>query len=111
MLVLSILIMLALAVAVASFFIATAQWLLFASAALVLLAFYLSRRTSRRILDANVGLDPASARPVRERLTVTINNDILESGRHRDLPDAGPGHVGIGSRGAGPANDGGRLAG
>ncbi len=89
MLVLSILIMLALAVAVASFFIATAQWLLFASAALVLLAFYLSRRTSRRILDANAGLDSAAVRPARQRLTVTIDNDIvLESGRHRNLPES-----------------------
>jgi hypothetical protein len=104
-LVLSILIMLALAVAVASFFIATAQWLLFASAALVLLAFYLSRRASRSILDASTGPDSAPALPVRKRLTVTIDNEILESGRHRNQP--GIDHPAEDTR---PTNDSGRIA-
>ncbi len=84
MLVLSILLMLALAVAVASFFIASAQWLLFASAALVILAFYLSRRASRSILESDLGGHPAPA--ARERLTVPVDHEILESGRHRDPP-------------------------
>lgn len=86
MLVLSILIMLALAVAVASFFIATAQWLLFASAALVILAFYLSRRASRAVLESGSERDRAPISPARERLIVTIDERILESGRHRDQP-------------------------
>jgi membrane protein implicated in regulation of membrane protease activity len=105
-LVLSILIMLALAVAVASFFIATAQWLLFASAALVLLAFYLSRRASRSILEAT-GPDSTPSRPVRKRLAVTINDEIIESGRHRNRPETGSDHDPVDAR---PATDSGRLA-
>jgi uncharacterized protein (DUF58 family) len=86
MLVLSILIMSALAVAVASFFVAGGQWLLFVSAALVLTAFYLSRRTSR----ANAALDAladAARPPARAHLTVTLDDQIIESGRPGD---AGP---------------------
>jgi membrane protein implicated in regulation of membrane protease activity len=107
-LVLSILIMLALAVAVASFFIASAQWLLIASAALVLLAFYLSRRASRAIPDSDQGGEHAPARPARERLTVTVDHEVLESGRHRDhlaLPDE---HTA--ADGPRPRPDSGRIA-
>ena len=89
MLVLSILIMLALGVAVASFFIAGAQWLLILSAALVLFAFYLSRRAAHSIPDPSREAGPAPLRPVREHLQVTIDDQAPELGRHRedDLTD------------------------
>ncbi len=85
MLILSVLIILALGVAVAGFFIGGGQWLLAISAALVLYAFYVSRRTSRinADLDAEIA---ANDRPVRERLVVTIDNGIIDinHGRHRE---------------------------
>jgi hypothetical protein len=86
-LILSVLIILALGVAVAAF-IGGGPWLLAGSAGLVLYAFYLSRRTSRihADLDAEIA---ANDRPVRERLVVTIDNGIIDinHGRHREHSD------------------------
>jgi membrane protein implicated in regulation of membrane protease activity len=81
-LVLSLLIIAALAVAVASFFVAGTQWLLFGSAGLIVLAFYVSRRTSRGQPDPEV---EHSATPARGQLSGPINELALdESGRDRD---------------------------
>jgi uncharacterized protein (DUF58 family) len=89
-LVLSVLIILAMAVAVASFFIASAQWLLLASAALVFLAFYLSRRAPKGFADFDLSAGQRPAVRPREHLTVTIDQDIVgpESGRHRGATEA-----------------------
>jgi membrane protein implicated in regulation of membrane protease activity len=83
MLVLSILIILALAVAVASFFITDAQWLLFISAGLVLLAFYLSRRTSNGIAEPDTG-NSARTRKPGEHLSVVVDEQSFDSGQHHE---------------------------
>ncbi len=90
MLVLSILIILALAVAVASFFIENAEWLLLVPAALVLVAFYLSRRPARGRLEASSTIDEPGRRPAREHLRVIIDPRIIRagSGRHRDSAES-----------------------
>ena len=92
MLVLSILIMLALGVAVASFFISGAQWLVFLSAALVLFAFYLSRRAAPTTSSPDSDDDPTAARrrsrrPGQPDLRVAIDDGALESGRARAADD------------------------
>jgi hypothetical protein len=84
MLVLSILIILALAVAVASFFVASAQWLLFISAGLVLLAFYLSRRASHGIGEPASSERSPAPRKLREHLTVHEELPPREIGRPHD---------------------------
>jgi hypothetical protein len=73
---LSILIILALGVAVVSFFVEGTHWLLFASLGLVLLAFYLSRRPVRA-RPGSGDADSLGGAPVRRRLTVTIDDDII----------------------------------
>jgi membrane protein implicated in regulation of membrane protease activity len=79
---LSILIVLALALAVASFLIVDAQWLLVGSAALVFFAFYLSRRASRASSGgAAEGTNSADGTrqprpPVLEPLKVTVDAPI-----------------------------------
>lgn len=84
MLVLSVLIIAALAVAVASFFVADSQWLLVVSAGLIVLAFYLSRRTSRGVPDP----DAEPAAPVRGHLTGPIDKlGLDETGPDRDGTD------------------------
>jgi hypothetical protein len=78
-LVLSVLIIAALAVAVASFFVAGTQWLLIVSAGLIVLAFYVSRRTSRGGPDPEVEHSPA---PVRGQVGASIDQlGLDESGR------------------------------
>jgi hypothetical protein len=90
MLVLSILIMLALGAAVVSFFIAGAQWLLLVSAALVLFAFYLSRRvpSSMAANDPVVQtLEPLSP-STTESPTATIDDQRPQSAQPRAADDA-----------------------
>jgi hypothetical protein len=86
MLFLSVLIILALGVAVAGFFITGGQWLLVLSGALVLSAFYVSRRTAKTNAELDAEIAANDGRPARERLVVTIDNGIIdfESHRHRD---------------------------
>jgi hypothetical protein len=84
-LVLSVLIIAALAVAVASFFVADSQWLLVVSAGLIVLAFYLSRRTSRGVPDPDA---EHAAAPVRGHLTGPIDKlGLDETGHDRDGTD------------------------
>jgi membrane protein implicated in regulation of membrane protease activity len=83
MVVLSFLIVAALMVAVASFLFSGAQWLLLISAALVVAAFYLSRRATP---SATSDLDPQDqpASNPRARLRVSIDSwSLPRSGRHR----------------------------
>jgi membrane protein implicated in regulation of membrane protease activity len=85
-LVLSVLIIAALAVAVASFFVAGTQWLLVVSAGLVVLAFYVSRRASRGVPDPD---GEHSAAPVRGRVSASIDQlGLDESGRDHDSADS-----------------------
>jgi membrane protein implicated in regulation of membrane protease activity len=88
MVLLSFLIVAALVVAVASFLFAGAQWLLVISAALVVAAFYLSRRATP---PATSDADPQAQPTVntRARLRVSIDSWTLpRSGRHRVEGDA-----------------------
>jgi hypothetical protein len=77
MLVLSILIMLALGAAVVSFFIAGAQWLLLVSAALVLFAFYLSRRGSS-LMTSNDSVDRSRSHREQALPPTTIGGQLPE---------------------------------
>jgi hypothetical protein len=90
MLVLSILIMLALGAAVVSFFIAGAQWLLLVSAALVLLAFYLSRRVPSSMAATDPIAESLQPRPpwVHESPAVTIEDERPRLDRPRDTEPA-----------------------
>jgi hypothetical protein len=74
---LSILIILALGVAVVSFFVEGTHWLLFVSLGLVVLAFYLSRRPVRARPGSGDEDESLGAAPVRRRLIVTIDDDII----------------------------------
>jgi len=84
-LVLSVLIIAALAAAVASFFVSGTEWLLFVSAGLVVLAFYVSRRTSKGLPGPDV---EDSAPPARDHLIVTIE-ELGGSDSHHDRDGAG----------------------
>jgi hypothetical protein len=84
MVVLSVLIVCALVLAVFSFLINNAQWLLFASAAMVIAAFYLSHRaTAAGRAEADADVTPKTAS--RQHLHVSVDDRIVAnmSGRHR----------------------------
>jgi hypothetical protein len=89
---LSILIILALGVAVASFFVEGTHWLLFASLGLVVLAFYLSRRPVRVRSGSGDDAESLGGPPIRQRLIVTMDDDIIgpESRQHRYQHPAEP---------------------
>jgi uncharacterized protein (DUF58 family) len=82
MLILSALIISALGSAVASFFIAGGQWLLFVSAALVILAFYASQLSAKANSEPEVNTKNGPVHHVRQELTVTIDDRIIEDSRH-----------------------------
>jgi hypothetical protein len=85
MLALSALIALALATAVASFFISGGLWLLAPCGLLIALAFGVSRQAARRH-----GQPPDPPRPPRPPLRVSVDQRIVAkgSGRHRRSVDA-----------------------
>jgi uncharacterized protein (DUF58 family) len=89
-LILSVLIAAALGTAVASSMIQGAQWLLFLSAALVVIAFYASRRATKLAADRSTEPDELTASsPVRIHLQVVLDQGIALglSGRHRGQGD------------------------
>jgi hypothetical protein len=108
MLILSILIVCALASAVVSFFVAGGTWLLCVTVVLVMLAFYLSRRTSRiaaqSAADGESDIGPAARAP-RTHLRVIVDERMfLRSGRHRTPAELSADEE-SGARGVGPAGE------
>ena len=88
MLVLSILIVLALASAVSSIFLSGAPWLLIVTAGLVIAAFYLSRRTtSQQLPDEVQTVSAGRGETGRAHLRVSVDEQILITlgGRHREM--------------------------